>query len=134
MDVERQRLSLEDGRSLDVAAAGDTQATPLVFHHGTPGSAIVFEPFIQEVLARGLRYIACSRPGYGDSTRRPGRTVADCVGDTSAAVEQLGGGDRFYTAGWSGGVPHALACAALLPDRVLAAASIAGPAPLSVEG
>jgi pimeloyl-ACP methyl ester carboxylesterase len=104
-----------------------------VFHHGTPGSAIVFEPFIQEVLARGLRYVACSRPGYGDSTRRPGRTVADCVGDTSAAVEQLGH-DRFYTAGWSGGAPHALACAALLPDRVLAAASIAGPAPLGVEG
>ena len=133
MDVERQRLSLNDGRSLDVAAAGDTQATPLVFHHGTPGSAIVFEPFIQEVLARGLRYIACSRPGYGDSTRRPGRTVADCVGDTSAAVGQLGH-ERFYTAGWSGGAPHALACAALLPDRVLAAASIAGPAPLGVEG
>jgi pimeloyl-ACP methyl ester carboxylesterase len=133
VDVERLRLSLDDGRALHVAVAGDTDATPFVFHHGTPGSAIVFEPFLQEVLALGLRYVACSRPGYRDSTRRPGRTVADCVGDTLAVIEQLGH-DRFYTAGWSGGAPHALACAALMPDRVIAAASIAGPAPVSAEG
>jgi pimeloyl-ACP methyl ester carboxylesterase len=59
--------------------------------------------------------------------------VADCVGDTVAVVEQLGH-ERFYTAGWSGGAPHAIACAALMPNRVLAAASIAGPAPRGAEG
>ena len=133
MDVERVRFSLDDGRALDVAVAGDAGDTPFVFHHGTPGSAIVFEPFLREVLARGLRYVAYSRPGYGDSTRRAGRTVADCAGDTLAAVEQLGH-DRFYTAGWSGGAPHAIACATLMPERVLAAASIAGPAPTGAEG
>ena len=133
MNVERLRVSLDDGRALDVAVAGAADAIAFVFHHGTPGSAIVFEPFLQEVLARGLRYVASSRPGYGDSTRRPGRTVADCAGDTLAVIEQLGH-ERFYTAGWSGGAPHALACAALMPDRVLAAASIAGPAPRGAEG
>jgi pimeloyl-ACP methyl ester carboxylesterase len=133
VNVERLRFTLDDGRALDVAVAGAADATPFVFHHGTPGSAIVFEPFIQEVLARGLRYVASSRPGYGDSTRWSGRTVADCVGDTLTVVERLGHG-RFYTAGWSGGAPHALACAALMPDRVLAAASIAGPAPAGAEG
>jgi pimeloyl-ACP methyl ester carboxylesterase len=133
VNVERRRVSLDDGRALDVAVAGAADATPFVFHHGTPGSAIVFEPFLLEVLARGLRYIASSRSGYGDSTRRPGRTVADCVGDTVAVVEQLGH-DRFYTAGWSGGAPHAIACATLMPERVLAAASIAGPAPTGAEG
>ncbi len=133
MDVERLRVSLEDGRALDVAVAGAPDTTPFVFHHGTPGAAIVFEPFVQEVLAHGLRYVACSRAGYGDSTRRPGRTVADCVADTIAVVQQLGK-DRFYTAGWSGGAPHALACAALAPDRALAAASIAGPAPVGADG
>jgi pimeloyl-ACP methyl ester carboxylesterase len=133
VNVERLRLSLDDGRKLDVAVAGDADAIPFVFHHGTPGSAIVFEPFLDEVLARGLRYVASSRPGYGDSTRRTGRTVADCVADTLAVVEQLGH-DRFYTAGWSGGAPHAIACAVLMPDRVLAAASIAGPAPTGAEG
>ena len=133
MDVERLQFTLDDGRNLDVAVAGAADATPFVFHHTTPGSAIVFEPFIQEVLARGLRYVAWSRPGYGDSTRQPGRTVADCVGDALAVVEQLGH-ERFLTAGWSGGAPHALACAALTPDRVLAVASIAGPAPSGAEG
>ena len=133
MDVDGLRVSLEDGRTLDVAVAGAGDATPFVFHHGTPGAAIVFEPFVRDVLARGLRYVACSRPGYGDSTRRPGRTVADCVVETVAVVEQLGN-DRFYTVGWSGGAPHALACAALAPDRVLAAASIAGPAPVGADG
>jgi pimeloyl-ACP methyl ester carboxylesterase len=133
VDVERLGVSLEDGRALDVAVAGAADGTPFVFHHGTPGAAIVFEPFVRDVLARGLRYVACSRPGYGDSTRRPGRAVADCVVDTVAVVEQLGK-DRFYTAGWSGGAPHALACAALAPDRVLAAASIAGPAPAGADG
>jgi pimeloyl-ACP methyl ester carboxylesterase len=133
VNVERLRVSLDDGRNLDVAVAGAAGDTPIVFHHGTPGSAIVFELFLHEVLARGLRYVASSRPGYGDSTRRAGRTVADCVADTVAVVEQLGH-DRFYTAGWSGGAPHAIACAALMPDRVLAAASIAGPAPNGAEG
>jgi pimeloyl-ACP methyl ester carboxylesterase len=133
VNVERLRVSLDDGRNLDVAVAGAAGDTPFVFHHGTPGSAIVFELFLQEVLARGLRYVASSRPGFGDSTRRAGRTVADCVADTVAVVEQLGH-DRFYTAGWSGGAPHAIACAALMPDRVLAAASIAGPAPNGAEG
>jgi len=131
--VERRRVSLDDGRNLDVAVAGDADAIPFVFHHGTPGSAIVFEPFLEEVLARGLRYVASSRPGYGDSTRWNGRTVVDCVADTLAVVEQLGHG-RFFTAGWSGGAPHAIACAGLMPDRVLAAASIAGPAPRGAEG
>ena len=133
MDVDWLRLSLDDGRALDVAVAGASGDTPFVFHHGTPGSAIVFEPFLREVLARGLRYVAYSRPGYGDSTRRAGRTVADCAGDTLAVVEQLGH-DRFYTVGWSGGAPHAIACATLMPERVLAAASIAGPAPTGAEG
>jgi len=36
--------------------------------------------------------------------------------------------------GWSGGGPHALACAALLPDRCLAAATIAGVAPYPAPG
>jgi len=133
VDVERLRLSLDDGRNLDVVVAGAAGDTPFVFHHGTPGSAIVFEPFLEEVLARGLRYVASSRPGYGDSTRRADRAVADCVADTVAVVEQLGH-ERFFTAGWSGGAPHAMACAALMPDRCLAAASIAGPAPAGAEG
>ena len=74
-----------------------------------------------------------SRPGLGDSTRHEGRSVASAAGDVAALADQLGH-DRFFTAGWSGGGPHALACAALLPDRVRAAATIAGVAPFDAEG
>ncbi|HET7928235.1 MAG TPA: alpha/beta fold hydrolase, partial [Actinomycetota bacterium] len=74
-----------------------------------------------------------SRPGFGDSTRRPGRSVSDAAGDVAALADHLGA-DRFLTMGWSGGGPHALACAALLTDRVLAAATLAGVAPYDAQG
>jgi pimeloyl-ACP methyl ester carboxylesterase len=75
----------------------------------------------------------CARPGYGESTPRPGRRVADVAGDIADVLDELGAGE-FITAGWSGGGPHALACAALLPGRCLAAASMAGVAPHAAEG
>jgi pimeloyl-ACP methyl ester carboxylesterase len=81
---------------------------------------------------RGLRTVYYTRPGYGASTPHPGRTVADAAADTAAILDALGA-DTFRTVGWSGGGgPHALACAALLPDRCLAAASVAGVAPFAV--
>ena len=42
--------------------------------------------------------------------------------------------EHFLTLGWSGGGPHALACAALLPGRCLAAATLAGVAPREAAG
>jgi pimeloyl-ACP methyl ester carboxylesterase len=74
-----------------------------------------------------------SRPGYGDSDRHEGRSVADCVPDVVAVTAALGI-DRFHAVGWSGGGPHALACAALLPGRVISAATIGGVAPWEAEG
>ena len=96
----------------------------MFFHTGTPSAGIMFEPMVAAGAARGLRHVAYSRPGYARSDRRPGRTVADCAADVAAIADQLGIG-RFYTVGWSGGGPHALACAALLSDRVIAAATLA---------
>jgi pimeloyl-ACP methyl ester carboxylesterase len=133
MDVSPFSVGLADGRSLEVSVSGPDQATPLVFHHGTPSDWTQYRPFAEAVAVRGLRLVSYSRPGYGDSSRQPGRTIADCAADTLAIVEQLGAG-RFYTAGWSGGGPHALACAALLPDRVLACAAIAGVGPYGAPG
>ena len=126
--VRRSQISPRTGCVLDVAVAGPDDATPLVFHHGSPNSLVLFEPFIEAAAARGLRYVSYSRPGYGDSTRQQGRTVADCAKDTAGILDQLGA-DRFYAIGWSGGGPHALACAALSPQRVIAASTIAGVAP-----
>ena len=118
---------MRDGRVLDVATVGREDGIALVFHHGTPSSLILFKPFVEAAVSRGLRYISYSRPGYGNSTRQPDRLV-DCAADTANLMDQLGA-DRFYTIGWSGGGPHALACAALLPRRVIAASTITGLAP-----
>ena len=93
----------------------------------------MYAPLVELGAERGLRHVVYLRPGYGDSERCPGRAVADCAADTAAIADWLGV-ERFYTAGRSGGGPHALACAALLPDRVIAAATIAGVAPEDAEG
>jgi pimeloyl-ACP methyl ester carboxylesterase len=130
------RLRLADGRSLDVwydDAPEAADGVPLVFHAGTPGSGFGFGPFTDAARRRGLRIVSWSRPGYGSSTRLPGRRVSHVAADTAAVLDHLGA-DRAYVAGHSGGGPHALACAALLPDRVLGTALIAGVAPWDAEG
>jgi pimeloyl-ACP methyl ester carboxylesterase len=73
----------------------------------------------------GVRLIAFDRPGYGKSDRKPGRRVADGAEDVSEIADALGL-DRFAVLGRSGGGPHALACAALLPDRVTRVAVLVG--------
>jgi pimeloyl-ACP methyl ester carboxylesterase len=133
MEVSSFAVGLAGGRSLEVSVSGPQQATPLVFHHGTPSERTQYPPFAEAAAARGLRLVTYSRPGYAGSSRHPGRVVADCAADSLAIVEQLGAG-RFYTLGWSGGGPHALACAALLGERVSACATIAGVGPFGAAG
>lgn len=128
MSVMTQSLTLPDERALEVYLAGDPAGYPLVMHHGTPADATTFADWHAACLARGLRLICASRPGYAASARQPGRSVAAAAADTSAILDWLGH-SRFITAGWSGGGPHALACAALLPDRCAAAATLAGVGP-----
>lgn len=126
-------LTLPDGRRLDVWTSGPVAGPALVYHFGTPSSGLPSEAMIRATAERGLRLVTWSRPGYGGSTRKPGRVVADVVPDTLAVMDALGI-ERAYVAGWSGGGPHALACAALLPDRVIATALLAGVAPYPAEG
>jgi pimeloyl-ACP methyl ester carboxylesterase len=87
----------------------------------------------EAVHRHGWRLVTVSRPGSARSTRLPGRTVADVVPDAVAVLDALGVG-RFVVAGASGGGPHALACAALLPDRVDAAQAICSAAPYDADG
>ena len=122
-----------DGRTLAVLEAGDEQGHAVVAMHGTPGSGLLWRGMIEDAEARGMRLLAYDRPGYGGSDPHPGRTVADAVGDIAAIANALGV-DRFAVEGGSGGGPHTLACAALLPERVVAAASLAGVAPYPAEG
>ena len=133
MDETESLLELDDGRVLLVRAAGPSDGVPLVAHHGTPSSGRPFAPYVEAASERGLRLVTYTRPGYATSSRHPGRTVADCAHDTAQVVDHLGA-DRFFTTGQSGGGPHALACAALLPDRVIACSTTAGVGPWGQEG
>src|SRR4051795_13236356 len=98
---------------------------PVVVHHGTPGSGLIYDAWRTD----GVELIGFDRSGYGGSPRRRGRSVAD-IADEVVAL----GIERFATWGISGGGPHALATAALLPDRCVAWAAIGSPAPFAAEG
>src|SRR5580658_2387095 len=126
-----QPLVLPDGRLLDVRVTGPASGVPLVFHHGTPGAAVPFRAMERAAHERDLRFVTTSRPGYGGSTRQPGRSVADGVADTAAVLASIGA-ERCLVAGWSGGGPHALACAARL-EAAAAVLVIAGVAPYGAE-
>jgi pimeloyl-ACP methyl ester carboxylesterase len=126
-------IELPDGRSLDLWQAGPPDGEPIVFHHGTPGAGLPFDHHVREMAARGLRYIGWTRPGYGSSTRRRGRTVASDADDAVSVLDHLGIA-RAWVLGWSGGGPHALGLAAQAPDRVRGVALIGSDAPYGVEG
>ncbi len=80
-----------------------------------------------------MRLIGYDRPGYGLTPARPDRRVADAAADVAAVADALGL-ERFAVWGHSGGGPHALAVAALLPERVVAAAALASLAPYDAAG
>jgi pimeloyl-ACP methyl ester carboxylesterase len=125
-------VRLPDGRRLDMRVSGPADGVPLVFHHGTPGAATPVRALERAAHERGLRLVTTSRPGYGDSSRQPGRVVVDVVADTAAVLAAIGT-ERCLIAGWSGGGPHALACGARL-GAAAAVLVIAGVAPYGAEG
>jgi pimeloyl-ACP methyl ester carboxylesterase len=130
--IQEHRVAV-DGRTLAVLEAGNESGHAVVAIHGTPGSGLPWRGLVEDAETRGVRLLAYDRPGYGGSDPHPGRTVADAAGDVAAIADALGI-DRFAVEGGSGGGPHTLACAALLPDRVVAAACLAGVAPYPAEG
>ena len=125
-------VRLPDGRRLAIRVSGPASGLPLVFHHGTPGAVTPFRALERAAHARGLRLVTTSRPGYGDSSRQPGRSVVDAATDTAAVLAAIGA-ERCLIAGWSGGGPHALACGARL-GAAAAVLVIAGVAPYGAEG
>jgi pimeloyl-ACP methyl ester carboxylesterase len=131
--TERRLVSLPDGRDLDVLLTGPEDGIPLVIQEGTPIGLGIYPPTAEAASERGMRVIMVARPGYERSTPRPGRRIGDVPEDIAAVLDHLGAG-TFVTYGVSGGGPHALACAAKLPGRCLAAASVVGAPPFGAEG
>ena len=129
-------VTLRDGRTLHAYDAGAANADghlAVVWHHGTPNIGAPPAPLFPAAARLGIRWVSYDRPGYGGSTPHPGRDVASAATDVSDVAEALGI-DRFAVVGHSGGGPHALACGALLPHRVVGVVSIAGLAPFGAEG
>jgi pimeloyl-ACP methyl ester carboxylesterase len=125
---ERIDVPLPDGRSLEVEVSGPDSDLVLLWHHGTPGGAAQPKHIRHEAHQRGLRLMTYTRAGGGRSTRNKGRNVADVAPDMEGVLDHFGAA-RCISAGGSGGGPHALATGALLPERVVAAISVAGARP-----
>jgi pimeloyl-ACP methyl ester carboxylesterase len=125
-------VEVEPGRRLHYRVSGPPEGVPLIFHHGTPGAVTPIRALERAAHVRGLRLVTMSRPGYGSSDRLSGRSVADVAEDIRVLLGTLGA-PRCLVAGWSGGGPHALACAARVPE-VAAALVIAGVGPSGVPG
>lgn len=126
-------VELSDGRSLAYATWGDPDGFPILSLHGTPGCRLGRWPKEEVYAQAGAYWVTHDRAGYGRSDRHHGRNVADEVADVVAIADELGF-DRFGVSGGSGGGPHVLACAALLPDRVVRATCSVGIAPFGDTG
>ncbi len=126
-------LGLPDGRSLHVYDIGDAHAGTVMWQHGAGMRGLPPEPFIRHALSLGLRVVAVDRAGYAGSTPSPDRDVAAGALDALAVLDRLDI-SRAATIGLSAGGMHALACAALAPERIAAAATLCGPAPFLATG
>ncbi|WP_127499956.1 alpha/beta fold hydrolase [Actinoplanes solisilvae] len=129
---ETSELRLADGRVLRYGLHGPKDGHPTIFHGGTPSSRWKRPWLIAAIERSELRVLIYDRPGYGGSTRDPGRDVAEAASDTAALADHQGW-TRFGVFGGSGGGPHALACAALLADRVTRCAVLSGIKPSDPE-
>jgi pimeloyl-ACP methyl ester carboxylesterase len=129
MSYLEQTVTTPDGRQLEVATLGDPSGLTVVFHHGTPGSLKLVKYFQKIADQSSLFFVTFSRAGYGLSDRLEGRSIASVVADVTTVLDSLGRTD-YVAMGWSGGGPHALACAAIDAPRCIAAWSLAGVVPL----
>ena len=129
----KRTVRTSDGRRLTAAVYGDQEGRPVFLLHGTPGSRIGPRPRSAILHRLGVQLICFDRPGYGESDRLPGRRVSDAAADVSAIADAFDVA-KFAVVGRSGGGPHALACAALLPERTTKAAVLVGIAPREAEG
>jgi pimeloyl-ACP methyl ester carboxylesterase len=126
--VREGTLTTRDGRTLAYLERGPQDGVPVILSHGTPGSRLTRHPDADIYERHGVRVVAYDRPGYGGSDPHRGRSVADAPADIAAIADELGM-ERFAVVGGSGGAPHALACGALLGERVARVGALVTPAP-----
>lgn len=121
-------IALPDGRRLAVAEYGHPEGKPVLGFHGLPGSRRQRHPDDSIATALGVRMLHLDRPGFGRSDPHRSRTLTSWVEDARAVCDALGL-DRVCVIGASAGGPYALACAALLDERVARTAVVSGIGP-----
>jgi pimeloyl-ACP methyl ester carboxylesterase len=126
-------ISLPDGRRLSYAEYGDPTGQPLFFFHGFPGSRYDGASTGQVAAGMGLRVIAPDRPGMGYSDFKPQRKLLDWPDDVCFLADSLSL-EIFGVLGYSGGGPHALACAYRIPERLSSTGVMAGVGPVTEPG
>jgi pimeloyl-ACP methyl ester carboxylesterase len=134
-DSTHREIRLRDGRALAYAEYGSPSGQPIIYCHGTPSSRVEGGLIVDNETAAGLglRFIVPDRPGMGYSDYAAGRKIVDWPNDVvelSSALKL----DSFTVFGSSGGAPYALACGALIPDRVRLVGVLGGIAPASAPG
>jgi pimeloyl-ACP methyl ester carboxylesterase len=132
-EQDYRTISLPDGRRLAFAEYGDPQGQPLFFFHGFPGSRYDGATTGQAAAGMGIRLIAPDRPGMGYSDFQPRRTLLDWPDDVCFLANSLGL-EMFGVLGYSGGGPHALACAYRIPERLTGTGVMAGVGPVTEPG
>ncbi len=132
-DHLNQTLTLQDGRMLGFAECGDLAGKAVFCFHAS-GSSRLERPADESILVGlGIRFITADRPGHGLSDPQPRRRLLDWPDDVGQLADHLGIAE-FHVMGWSAGGAPALACAAKLPGRVLAAAVVSGVSPPDCPG
>lgn len=133
--ITENDLHLGNGNQLHIYDSGiaGPSTLNLFWLHGTPSTGALPVRLLNSSQHLSIRWISFDRPGYGSSTPNPNRTVVSTANYVAQIADSLQI-NRFAVLGYSGGGPYALACGALLPDRVFGVASVSGPAPLSADG
>lgn len=131
-EVFDRTLTVADGRTVAWTESGVPDGRPLLRVPGMPGSRWSLRADRSPWVERGLRVVTTERPGYGGSTRLPGRRFAEHADDLAAILDHLGI-DRVHVIGGSGSTPHLLCFCARHPDRVVAATNLVGISPLQPD-
>ncbi|OBH15561.1 alpha/beta fold hydrolase [Mycolicibacter sinensis] len=122
-------IAVGEDRQLGFAEFGAPQGRAMFWLHGTPGARRQI-PVEARIYAKeaNIRLIGVDRPGIGSSTPYQYQTVSQFADDLRTVADTLGI-DKMAVIGLSGGGPYTLACAAAMPERVVAAGILGGVAP-----
>jgi pimeloyl-ACP methyl ester carboxylesterase len=127
--VADSSFELRDGRTLAWCDYGVPDGTPVLRLQGTPGSRFFRYPHPELWEEFGVRVLMADRPGYGGSSRLPGRGLGEVADDLVELLDHHAI-ERIRVVGYSGGGPHVLALCARHGHRVQAASVVVGAAPI----